>query len=157
MPLSSYHFFRSESIIANQVEVPPEKTAMDEDGLPALIEQGDDIIRGFRFVQQGPDVVGACCAIPRWLVPLNFEIGVFPALPGASKAKSTQGTLYPLLRVLLSVLRARSWWYVFKNPRGIAANICRQKSSNVAYYTRPCNKPWHDIALALLCIPHADC
>ncbi|GEM_PF-4547009 len=75
-------FFRNKSITANQVEVPPEKTAMDEDGLPALIEQRDDIIRGFRFVQQGPDVVGACCAIPRWLVPLHFEIGVFPALPG---------------------------------------------------------------------------
>ena len=28
---------------------------MDEDGLPSLIEQGDGIIRDFRFVQQRPD------------------------------------------------------------------------------------------------------
>ena len=79
--------------------MPPEKTAMDEDGLPSLIEQGDGIIRDFRFVQQRPDVVGVCCAIPRWLVTLNFEIGVFPALPGASKAKSTQGTLISLAAI----------------------------------------------------------
>jgi hypothetical protein len=106
---------------------------MDEDGLSSLIEQGNDIIRSFRFAQHGPDVVGPCCAISRWPVLLNFEIRVFPALPGGSEAKSTQGlytcrfVLYPSLRVLLSVLRAKSWWYVFQNPWGIAANVCRQK------------------------------
>ena len=55
MPPNIISFSRRESITSNQVEMPPEKTAMDEDGLPSLIEQGDGIIRDFRFVQQRPD------------------------------------------------------------------------------------------------------
>ena len=85
-----------------------EKTAMDTDGLPPLVEPVDCVILGSCFLQKVLVIVGPCCLIPYWLVRLNFGIGFSPAAPDGSEAKSTHGTLYPSLRVLLSVLRARS-------------------------------------------------